>query len=340
LARAEKLNAKSNRIYNNAANKIQKLEALKHESALLLNDVQKNLGSVHETIISLNNYGSHDDHIKLPAALKEAQKYMQEMKKQSKSIPNTDDITKCAIDQSDFWIDENEKATRMAEKLHEFELEKASFNNKLESLKNHTRKSFRDSSETEAFISKHKKALESLKSKFEVIDSLYRNLSDLLDGKIIAQSDVLMEQLHDNIAQLKVEERDLEELSVQVDGFISENEKNLDDVMTEWIPKAKDHANQLSHRSKTIVDLFRNSRDGAQIALRAGTAHKNISESIKLAQESARKAYELAVQSNEELNPVGEDTILEKGLDSLHESNDIQKDALTEISKIEGDLHN
>lgn len=82
--------------------------------------------------------------------------------------------------------------------------------------------------------------------------------------------------------------------------------------------------------------MFQHSKDGARVALLASTAHSNITAAVNAAHEASEQAFNAAKSSNDELNPIGENSIFDEGLDSLHESMDIQKDAITEINKIDG----
>ena len=146
----------------------------------------------------------------------------------------------------------------------------------------------------------------------------------------------MMESIHDNIAKLNVENDDLIALNEDLNITIIECDEGLKEAKAHWLPKARAHADDLMKRSKVIVDSFQHSKDGAKIALLASSAHSNITSAINSAQDAAKRAFEAARTSYDELNPIGEHTIFDKGLDSLHESEDIQKDALHEISKIDG----
>lgn len=338
LDRAERLHNKASKISESSDKKLQKSDRMKIDVESILMDIRDISGVVQETIINLENYGSNDHHIKLPIALKEAKMYLNGIKERSAKIPAAAESLKCANDQSEFWTDELASATLMRGKLEVYLKLKKIFNERLDDLKNLTHRTFRDSSETEAFVTKNRKSFDKLKLQGSKIDFENDELEKLVNRDIIAASDSLMESLHDGIAKLKIDNKDLIDLNIEIEAKISEREAELNDINAKLIPKAKAHAEDLSRCSKIIVDLFQNSKDGARVAMLAGTAHKNISEAINAAREQANEAYEAAVFSNDKLNPIDpeEETMIEKGQDLSLESEAIQTDAESQISKIKG----
>lgn len=304
----------------------------------ILIDVRDITGVVQETIINLSNYGSNDHHIKLPVALREAQAFLKDLQQRSKNIPKADITLKCSNDQLEFWTDELNNANQQKKKFEEYLNLRDNFNEKLNDLKNLTHRAFRDSSETEAFLTKNRKGYEKLKLKSTEIDKENVEIEKLLNFGIIAQSDSLMESLHDSMAKLKIENRELIELNAMVEETITKREDEFADISETLIPKARSHAEDLSRRSKIIVDLFQHSKDGAKVAMLAGTAHKNITDAINAARDASEKAYDAAVFSYDKLNPIDpeEETMIEKGRDLSLESEAIQSDAENQISKING----
>lgn len=341
LAKAESVHARASKIIGYSEKRVQKSDKMKIDAESILMDVRDITGIVQETIINLENYGSNDHHIKLPNALKEAQMNLNDLRRRAQNIPKSQESLKCANDQLEFWSDELNAATQQQQKLDTFLTMKKVFNERLEDLKNLTHRTFRDSSETEAFVTKNRKSFEKLKEKSNKINDETEELEKLISFGIIAQSDTLMEMLHDAVDKLKVDKKDLIDLNVEINEVITERENELKDIKDDLIPKAKLHAEELAKRSKVIVDLFQNSKDGARVAVLAGTAHKNITEAINAARDAAEKAHEAAVFSNEKLNPVDteEETIIEKGQDLSLESEAIQTDAESQITKIKGKLH-
>lgn len=313
---------------------------MKIDAESILMDVRDITGIVQETIINLQNYGSNDHHIKLPIALKEAQMYLNDIKEKSRNIPEAQETLKCAKRQSNYWSDKLDSANEQQEKLEKYISLRKIFNDRIDDLKNLTHRTFRDSSETEAFVSKSRKSFEKLKEKSYRINNETDEIGKLLNEGIIAQSDSLMESLHDSVAKLKIDNKDLIDLNIEIEATITNREDELQDIKGTLVPEARKHAEDLSRRSKIIVDLFQHSKDGAQVAMLAGTAHRNITNAINSARDAAEKAYEAAVFSNDKLNPIDpeEETMIEKGQDLSLESEAIQIDAESQISKIKGKI--
>lgn len=314
---------------------------MKYETEAILMEIIDLTDIVKEAIINLENYGSNDHHIKLPVALKEAKMYLNDITERSKNIPQAQETYECSVDQLAYWTEEFNSTAQLRQKVEDYTKARTTFNNRLDDLKSLNHRTFRDSSETEAFITKNKKSIGKLKLKANAISKETDELETLLDQNIVAQSDSLMETLHDGIAKLRLDNANLVELNSKVEEMIPQRESELEDLKKSLISDARKHAEDLSARSKIIVDLFQNSKDGAKVAMLAGTAHKNITDAINSARDAADKAYEAAVFSNDKLNPIDKDeeTMIEKGQDLSLESEAIQVDAEEQITKIKGKLH-
>lgn len=336
LIKSEALQSKSNRISSSTEKKARKVEQMKLDADKLLMKNRDMLSSVQETIINLENYGTTDDHIKLPSALKEAQKYLDDIVEKTKNLPKFDDVSKCPNKQLEFWTNHLETQKERKGKLDEVLEEQQMLLMRLDDLKNLTHRVFRDSSETEAFITKNKKDYEKLKNKVTEINDEHADIEKLLDRNVIAASSSKMESLQDNFEMAKLDNENLLKLQDDVEKFILENDEGMTEIRDKILPEAKKHAQDLSQRSQIIVNSFQMSKDGAQVALLAGTAHKNITEAIHAAKEAAKDAYEAAIKSQEALNPVDEETFLEKGNDLSLESIAIQEDADEQMKKISG----
>jgi hypothetical protein len=313
---------------------------MKIDADSILMDVRDITGVIQETIINLENYGSNDHHTQLPIALQEATMHLNAIRQRSQNIPRGEDSMKCANEQFDLWSDELAAAKERKQKLDHFIKLRDAFNEKYFDLKNLTHMSFRYSSETEGFLSKNRKNIERLEEKKNRLNDEKDELEKMVNLGIIAQSDSMMESLHDAIAKLRIDNRDLIDLNVEVEMKTKEREEELQGIQKTLIPDARKHAEDMARRSKQIVDLFQHSKDGAHVAMLAGTAHKNITEAINAARVAADKAHEAAVFSNDKLNPIDadEETLIEKGEDLSLESEAIQKDAEEQISKIKGEI--
>lgn len=340
LAKADSIHNRANRISANSEKKLQKSDKMKVESESILMDIRDITGIVQETIINLENYGSNDHHTNLPIALKQATMYLNSIKDQSNNIPKAQETMKCANDQFEQWSEELAAVSEQKQKIDNYLKLRKIFHDKLDELKNLTHRSFRDSSETEAFLTKNRKNVDKIDGKKNQLNDEKDELEKLVEIGIIAQSDSLMESLHDAIAKLRIDNKDLIDLNGEIEDKISERENELEGIKETLIPDAQKHAEDLSRRSKEIVGHFQNSKDGAQVAMLAATAHKNITEAVNSARIAAHKAHEAAVFSNDKLNPVDadEETLIEKGEDLSLESEAIQSDAEEQISKIKGKI--
>jgi laminin alpha 1/2 len=338
LAKSDGLHSKSNRIKNSIDKKAKKVEQMKLDADKLLIDIRDIMGTVEETVINVENYESNEDHVKLPIALKEAQMYFDDISERAKNLPNSNEVNKCGVDHLDYWTNTYEEQSTKKMKLDNILAEQKNLLSRLDDLKNLTHRVFRDSSETEAFITKNKKDLERLREKTAKINDEYSEIEKLIDTNVIAASSSKLESLQDSFEKAEVEDENLIKLQEEVEKFILEREDELNEIRDKILPEAQKHADDLSQRSKIIVNLFQSSKDGAQVAIMAGTAHKNITEAIHAAKIAANEAQEAAKKSEAALYPVDEETFAEKGEDLRLESEAIQEDAEEQIKKIEGKI--
>lgn len=318
--------------------KSKALQGINIKTNNILDDIRKAMESTQEIIIELENYGNNDHHIKLPIALKQAEIYLNDLMKHSDKIPDIHLLKKCANHQYEFWSDELQNVKFQKEKFSNLSKKQIILSDRLEDFKNLIHNVFRDSSETEAFITKNTNDFENLK---EVVGKLKINLEEieeLLQENVIASSSSLMESLVDSIEKVKKDNQNLKILQEKINNMLVGHENKITSNTNNLIQNAREHAKDLSQRSKVIVNLFQISKDGAKYALLAGSAHKNITDAIIDAQQASKKAYNAAVFSNQRLNPKSpdEETIFEKGSDLTLESTAIQQDAQVQINKIEG----
>jgi len=305
-------------------------------------DARDQSTSIQESIINLESYGTSDHHIKLPIALKEAKLFLEDIIQKSQNVPDTREVTKCANDNFEFWSEELRNTKEQKDKLDKLVKDKESLQNRINDFKNLTHRVFRDSSETEAFITKNKNDFEKLKEKTAQLETQALEVDKLLNENVVAASASRMESVNDNLSKAKITNDNLLNIYDEVEKTISERDDEINSIKNSQLTQAQRHAQDLSDRSKVIVNLFQHSKDGAQLAVRAGTAYSKIAESIDEANKAANKAYEAAVHSNQQLNPTNpdEETMLEKGQDLALESVAIQQDAEEQVEQINSKCFN
>lgn len=336
MLQSENLQNKANRFTTTTDKKIKKIEELKIKSEDLITDARDQSTSIQESIINLESYGTSDHHIKLPIALKEAKLFLDDIVQKSQNIPNTDKVTKCANDNFEFWSEEFKNTKEQKDRIEKLIKDKEILHNRINDFKNLTHRVFRDSSETEAFITKNKNDFEKLKEKAAKLETQALEVDKLLNEDVVAASASRLESVNDSLEKAKITNDNLLNIYDEVDRTLAERDDEINSIKNSHLTQAQKHAQDLSDRSKVIVNLFQHSKDGAQLAVRAGTAYSKIAESIDEASKAANKAYEAAVHSNQQLNPTDpdEETMLEKGQDLALESVAIQQDAEDQVEKI------
>lgn len=338
LARATYLYNRSGKFSNNAENGVRDVEKLTADADTILMELRDVEGILRKTILELQNYGSHDSHLKLPHAIRDANNLLNDIKQKAEKLTTNPFDVKCVEDHWGYWNNESnatEKQARALETLKQGFLNLAS---RLEDMQALIHKTFRNSMETEVLLTYNQKNFDKLQKSVKNIEDVNSEVTEVLDNDLLPETESLMESIEANMKNLDHVNDDLVTLNEDLNITIQECEQGLNKIKLNSLPKAKAHSHKLAEKARVYVDLFQHSKDGAKVALDASTAHSNIAKAIEAARIATDLAFEAARNSNDELNPVGEDTIAEKGLDSKHESLDIRADALNEITRIEGDI--
>lgn len=335
-SRADHLKKKSNKMTKKVEKRFNESERMKSDTYEILIELRETEGVVRQTIGDLQNYGQQDHHIMLPLALREAGKYLNDVKEKSKLLTSNPINTYCVDDHWNFWSTEWNATHEQKQELERLKNEYAKLSHRLEDMQHNIHKTFRDVMETEALMTFNQKNSEKLQEKIKEVEKIDGEIVEIMDNDLSTETDMIMESIQASMGTIQVQNDDLVALNEDLGNTIEECEEGLNKARQEWLPKAREHSQKLAAKSKLIVDSFQHSKDGAKIALMASHAHSDIAKAVELANQAAEEAYQAAKNSNDKLNPIGEYTISEKGLDSKHESMDIQRDALNEISKIEG----
>jgi laminin alpha 1/2 len=336
LARANYLYNRSGKFSNNAEKGVRDVEKMSSEADTILMELRDVEGMMRKTIIELKNYGSHDSHLKLPHAIRDANNLLNDIKQKSERLTTNPYDVKCVEDHWGYWNNENNATEHQAKALENLKQGFLNLANRLENMQTLIHKTFKHSMETEALLTFNQKNFENLQEKVKSIEEIDAEITEVLENDLLEETESLMESVEANMKSLDHVNDDLVTLNEDLNNTIQECEQELNKITSNSLPKAKAHAQKLASKANIYVDLFQHSKDGAKVALDASTAHSNIANAIEAARVATNLAFEAAKNSNDELNPIGEDTIAEKGLDSKHESLDIRADALNEITRIEG----
>lgn len=207
-------------------------------------------GIIQETTIELNNYGSNDNHVKLPVALQEANRYLKDIQQKSANVVHGKSVLECVNKNFDHWKHENNVTMEQQDDLTNLRYTLGNLTYRLDDMKGLTHISFQDAMETEVLLTHNQRSFEKLKKKIEEVEKLHDDINLQLNTNIIAQTDSLMEMVHDNIGKVKVDNDDLIMLNIDLNTTIYKCADGLKEAHEKWLPMSRKHASELANRAK------------------------------------------------------------------------------------------
>ncbi|XP_058446853.1 laminin subunit alpha-1 isoform X1 [Malaya genurostris] len=331
---ATRLNKRLNKL-SNRADEFRDMTVIKalERSALLANDIRDTRDGIDQTISVLKNYGSGDQHIKLPLAIQEATDLLADIKfKYGLSRPKSE-VLQCAMRQFDYWSNFSEVVDRQNSRLGDLKYEFTIFQNRMDDFDRLNREVFNNATLTESFTTKNKRKLAELEQNFERSAELAKEVEDFLDYNILAESSVQIERIKDNYQQLKQNNENLKSLNDVLEDTIKEFDQKFEELARDEVPLAIAYGKRLKEESDQYQLKFKDTEDGAANAMKASMAYENIIGAIISAQELADKATDSAKTANNKVNPLSGTSLVERSEHSMNVSTSIEKKANKELEK-------
>ncbi|EAT47381.1 AAEL001477-PA [Aedes aegypti] len=302
-------------------------------SAALANDVNEMKNEIEDTIRILNNYGTSDSHIKLPAALKEATDLLEDIKQKYAQSKRRPEILEWAQQQYDLLGNKSEILLRQNKRLDDYMYEVGVFNDRMQHFERLNKEVFNNATLTETFSSKNRRKMAEVERSFQQADEMVDEVDGFLDEDIMAESVVKHEQIKDNHQQLQQNKENLKYLNDALEQTIIEFDQKFEGLTTNEIPVAKEHANRLKKESDEFQQLFKDTEKGAANAMKASMAYENIVAAIVSAQESADNATDSGRVANNKVYPLGGVSLVERSEHAANVSSNIEKKAHKELEK-------
>lgn len=170
-----------------------------------------------------------------------------------------------------------------------------------------------------------------------LVDKLVSSIRESLNNSLVSQMDVLTEQYRDSTQKVRQGLKDINSITDLVGEANAKCSVELDEIQQDLLPKVELYQRELTNRANEYADLFRNTKDGAEVALRASSSHRSIVEAIDDAKQSAQKAIEAVAKSHDELFDENQtDNVIEKSLLSVELSKNIEDIAKDEFQRLDG----
>lgn len=326
------------------ASKLQKRqnesEAVRDDAAQFFGEIQSLQNDIQERIYAINRFGMGNHHVNLPIALEEATLLLQNVGEIAKHHNGIFVAHECAVELYEQWWNTSVVLNNQLDETKQLKFDVINLKNRLYDAMQNAHKTIEILGQCNRTHFTNRKRYENLLQKHKHIANLRYSIRDTFNTSIVPQTDTLFEIVADQQAKV---EQDLQTI-VRLKDVVHETNvqcaQNLRNIRDNWLPDAKTHSIDLVVRAEEYAKLFRSTKNGAEMALQASTAHKNISESIESARRLAVEAIRAAEKSELELFPTdGASTVIEKSLASLQRSQRIEEEAVQEIDKVSGKVN-
>lgn len=240
---------------------------MKNEFFAFLNETNQLTWKIQNTIDELNYYGTHDHHINLPTALNEAQSLLTNIRTRSMDHEKAKTVLECARDALEFWSTTSETLTQQSLEVDQLKYDVAMINKRLDDALNigHATQNVLDRVET--IHGKNQKNFNALVNRHNEAATLKRDIDQVFNNSIVPQTDEVFEEIGDAQNKLLQIMEDINVLKETVNDTNAECADGLADIRENYLPDAKGHANDLMERATEYAKLFKNTKDGAAVAL-------------------------------------------------------------------------
>lgn len=242
---------------------------LKTKAESFLSEIRAVEAETQNTVLSLNQYGTHDHHINLHLALGEAQQLLNDINTISGRGEMAKKSLHCANDLLSFWSSMSKLTSNQVVEASELKYygsnTKERINNVIQ-LSHHT---FNTLAKAESTLAYHRRRYDALLFNNKRIFGLKSAIQDIYNTSIIPQTDITFEFINDNYARIAQDLENIHQLKKIVYTVNEECEKNLAYIRMNYLKTAEDHSRILMRRAKEYAQLFQHTKDGAVFALLA-----------------------------------------------------------------------
>lgn len=225
---------------------------------------------IRSTIDALNRYGFNNHHVNLPMAVNEAETILENLIQQAeRNEPAMRNIWKCARDSLDFWTNVSKI---LAEQMVEMDHMKYNISNIKYRVSDITDRAHQTQSTLDKAMTIHTANIRNFNlvvDQENLVRKLKNEIFILFNNSVLAQGDELLVEIEDGHDKLR---KDLTEI-IELKDIVNENNDELEDgfdtVRDNWLTKAKVHSDELAVRARKYANSFLNTKNGAEVALRA-----------------------------------------------------------------------
>lgn len=313
---------------------------IREEVATFFVEIKHLQNEIQERIYANNRFGTGNHHVNLPIAMEEANLLLQNIGDIANHHSAIYLSHECATDLYDQWSNTSATLNNQMDEAKQMKYDVINLKNRLYDAMQNAHKTIEILGHTNKTHFTNRKRYENLLQQHKHISNLRYSIRDIFNTSVVPQTDTLFEMIADQQGQVLQDLKTIVRLKDVVQETNVQCAENLRNIRDNWLPDAEAHSIDLVVRAEGYAKLFRSTKNGAEMALLASTAHSNITESIQNARRLAVDAKRAAEKSELELFPTdGASTVIEKSLISLERSQRIEEDAVREIDKVAGKIN-
>lgn len=267
MSKATHINKKLQKIFTKIDKRNHGSEHVKNEFFAFLNDTNQLTWKIQNTIDELNYYGTHDRHINLPTALSEAQRLLDNIRTRSMNHEKAKMVLECARDALDFWTSTSETLTQQSLEVEQLKYDAGVINNRLDDALKIGQRTHNILDQVVLIHGKNLQHFDSLVNRENEAKKLKQDIYQVYNNSIVPQTDELFEEIDDSQNKLLQLMEDINVLKDNVNDTNAECSDGLADIRENYLPDAKGHSIDLMQRATEYAKLFKNTKDGAAVAL-------------------------------------------------------------------------
>lgn len=294
---------------------------------------------VTQTIDKLNAYGLHTHHVNLPAAAHEAQLILDDLRQQKSNADADAAALECARTDFARWQHDESMLRNQMDEVDSLRYNASGVHRRLQDAAALAARTTGLTASARATHESNERHFEMLLDHELLIRKLKDEVLEAMNNSLVAQMDVLTEEYADGASQIQTDVATIRQLGSLLVGAVEEEAIALGDLRADVVMDADQHAAVLGRRADEYAKLFVNSRNGAELAMRASSAHTTIVEAIEAAKLAGEQAVDAVTKSHAELHESGADdaSIIDRGMMSMRQSSEIEAAAEQEFRKLDGE---
>lgn len=242
-------------------------ERVKNEFFAFLNETNQLTWKIQNTIDELNYYGTHDHHINLPTALNEANRLLDNIRTRSMTHEKAQMVLACARDALDFWSTTSDTLTQQSLEVEQLNFDTTMINTRLDDALKIGQGTQNVLDKVVMIHENNLKRFDDLVDRENEAKMLKKEIFQVYNNSIVPQTDELFEEIDDSQNKLLQIMEDINVLKDTVNDTNAECADGLADIRENYLPDAKEHSDDLMKRATEYAQLFKNTKDGAAVAL-------------------------------------------------------------------------